>query len=108
MTSSSWIFANDPASRSAGSDLIKTHQERAALDEIERARQRRLDLDEQRSSLNSPEARIRIWEKLHGLRVPSALGHPILDVIAIATRLTLEEVQEEQRARLARSAQPKT
>jgi hypothetical protein len=31
--------------------------------------------------------------------------HPVLDVIAVATRLTLEQVQEEQRLRAARRSQ---
>jgi hypothetical protein len=36
--------------------------------------------------------------------MPSDPAHPILDVIAVSTRLTLEEVREEQRARAARGA----
>ena len=43
-----------------------------------------------------------MWEKLHGLRLPSDTSHPILDVIAVGTRLSLDEVRDEQRARLAR------
>ena len=60
-----------------------------------------MELAEQRSDRNPPDVRIRIWEKLHGLRLPKDAAHPILEVIAISTRLTLDEVREEQRARLA-------
>jgi hypothetical protein len=35
------------------------------------------------------------------LRLPSGSAHPILEVIASGTRLTLAQVQEEQRARQA-------
>jgi hypothetical protein len=78
--------------------------ERLALEELERAEKRRQELAEQRSEFNTPEVRIRTWERIHQLRMPSDPAHPILDVIAVSTRLTLEEVREEQRARAARGA----
>jgi hypothetical protein len=78
--------------------------ERLTAQEYERAEKRRQELAEQRSDLNPPHVRIRTWESVHQLRMPSDPAHPILDVIAASTRLTLEEVREEQRARAARSA----
>lgn len=86
------------------SDLVKTPAERVAHEEFERAEKRRQELAEQRSDLNPPDVRIRTWERIHALRLPSDPAHPILDVIAISTRLTLEEVREEQRSRAVRSA----
>jgi hypothetical protein len=86
------------------SDLVKTPAERLAHEEFERAEKRRQELAEQRSDLNPPEVRIRTWERVHALRLPSDPAHPILDVIAIGTRLTLEEVRQEQRSRAARAA----
>jgi hypothetical protein len=80
--------------------------ERLAREEHERSEKRRQDLAEQRSNLNSPEVRIRTWERVHQLRMPSDPAHPILDVIAVGTRLTLEEVREEQRARSAWALKP--
>jgi hypothetical protein len=85
-------------------DLVKTAAERLAQEEDERAERRRQELAEQRSDLNPPDVRIRTWEKVHQLRLPSDPMHPILDVIAVSTRLTLEEVREEQRVRAARVA----
>jgi len=85
-------------------DLIKTPAERLAHEDYERAEKRRQELAEQRSELNPPDVRIRTWEKVHQLRLPSDPAHPILDVIAISTRLTLEQVREEQRMRAARAA----
>ena len=84
-------------------DFIKSHTERIAEEKRQREKQRILELAEQRSDLNPPELRIRGWERLHGLRMPSDPQHPILDVIAVSTRLTLEEVQQEQRSRAART-----
>ena len=86
------------------SDLVRTPAERLAHEEFERTEKRRQELAEQRSDLNPPEVRIRTWERIHALRLPSDPAHPILDVIAISTRLTLEEVRQEQRSRAARRA----
>lgn len=85
-------------------DLVKTPAERLAHEEFERTEKRRQELAEQRSDLNPPDVRIRVWERIHALRLPSDPEHPILDVIAVSTRLTLEEVREEQRSRVARAA----
>ena len=84
-------------------DLVKTPAERLAHEADERAEKRRQELAELRSDLNPPDVRIRMWEKLHQLRLPSDPAHSVLDVIAINTRLTLEQVREEQRARAARA-----
>ncbi|HEX4389485.1 MAG TPA: hypothetical protein VH109_12745 [Steroidobacteraceae bacterium] len=80
-------------------ELIRTHAQRLAMEAEERAQRRLLDLAEQRSDLNPPDVRIRAWEKLHALRLPGDPSHPVLDVIAISTGLTLAQVQEEQRSR---------
>jgi len=89
-------------------DLIKTAAERLAHEQFERAEKRRRDLAEQRSESNPPGVRIRTWEKVHQLRLPADPTHPILDVIALSTRLTLVDVREEQRMRAARAANQTT
>ncbi|HLY53893.1 MAG TPA: hypothetical protein VKQ31_12830 [Steroidobacteraceae bacterium] len=86
------------------SQLVQTAADRLAQEEQERAERKRRDLAEQRSDANPPDVRIRAWEKLHGLRLPADPAHPILDVVAVGTRLTLAQVREEQGARAARSA----
>jgi hypothetical protein len=80
-------------------ELTRTHAQRLAMEREERAQRRRLELAEQRSDSNSPAVRIRAWEHLHALRLPGDPNHQVLDVIAIATGLTLTQVQDEQRAR---------
>ena len=95
--------------------MVKSHADvhgpgpyraRSELEEEQRAQLRRSRLAVQRSELNPPNVRIRAWEDVHGLRLPADAEHPILDVIAVGTRLTLAEVQAEQRARAEQLAQP--
>jgi hypothetical protein len=82
-------------------DIIRTHAEQLARDAEERLRQRQRELAEQSSIANPPDVRIRAWEKVHALRMPSDAAHPVLEVIAHGTGLALEQIHEEQRARLA-------
>jgi hypothetical protein len=90
-------------------ELIRTHAERMALEAEERLRQRRLALAEQCSTANPPDVRVRAWEKVHALRLPGDARHPVLEVIAHGTGLTLEQVRQEQRARVAlRATQTRT
>jgi hypothetical protein len=69
---------------------------REQLEEAERAQRERI---EQSSELNTPAMRIRAWERLHRLTLPRGPAHAVLNVVAKATRLTLEQVREEQRRR---------
>lgn len=73
---------------------IRLAEERAAADE-----RRRAELLDLTSSANAPSARIRAWERTHGLTLPRADSHPVLKSIAAATHLSLEQVREEQRRR---------
>jgi hypothetical protein len=82
-------------------DIIRTHAERLAEAAEERLRERQRELAEQSSTANPPGVRIRAWEKVHALRMPGDATHPVLDVIAHGTGLALEQIHEEQRARLA-------
>lgn len=75
------------------------YADRAAREAVERVEARRFELAEQPSADNPPSVRIRIWEKLHALRLPRDPQHPILYVIATDTGLTLAQVQDEQRTR---------
>jgi hypothetical protein len=98
------LLVNSITAPSGVKELAATFAERKVIEEQERAHQRRLGRVEQSSDLNSPDVRISAWEKLHGLRLPSDPMHPVLDVVAISTRLTLAEVQEVQRRRAERTA----
>jgi hypothetical protein len=89
---------------SSGVDFAMDYRRRRELEESERAELKRMDLEMQSSPLNSAEMRIRAWEKVHRLTMPSNPSHPALAAIAAATRLELADVQNEQRLRAARLA----
>lgn len=95
-----------PASteRVAGDELLFDYRKRRALEDSERTEKKRADSAEQSSILNTADVRIRAWEKVHHLRMPSDPSHPALAAIAAVTQLTLEEIRSEQRLRIARSA----
>jgi hypothetical protein len=63
--------------------------------------QRQRELLEQASTLNAPTARIRIWERLHQLSLPRDPNHRLIAIIAANTGLTMDEVRDEQRLRVA-------
>jgi hypothetical protein len=69
----------------------------------ERAEQKERDRAEACADWNAPAQRIRAWEKLCGLRLPSDPEHPVLMVVAASTRLTLAQVREHQRERRTRT-----
>jgi len=66
--------------------------------------ERQRQLTEQRSALNSPQDRIRLWEQLHGLKLPRLPDHKLLSIIATQTDLTLDDLHDEQARRLAPAA----
>lgn len=99
MTSKSWLFANDVLSHPVSDLSVQRRSDEIAAEEFARAEQRRLALEQLKSTLYSPADRIIAWEKLYGLRLPSAAHHPVLVSIAQATGLTLAEVGDEQRIR---------
>jgi hypothetical protein len=83
-------------------EVLADYRERRALEERERVELKSAELAEQRSAVNSVELRIRAWEKVHALRMPSDPKHPALQAIAAATQLTLADVLNEQKLRSAR------
>ena len=103
MNSMSWTFATRADGSRTKQEILTDYRTRLAVEAEARAQKRRLDLAEQCSDANGPEARIRTWEKLHGLRMPSDPEHPILDIIAINTRLRSSDVHAVQAARVARA-----
>jgi hypothetical protein len=71
--------------------------------EEERVHARRLELDSQSSAMHDAQERIRIWERIHGLRLPVSAAHPLVAVIAASTHLKLSDITEEQQRRRALS-----
>jgi len=100
MSSTSWLFSQDVAATSL---TLQRRAEEIAAETFERAEKRRLALAELKSGLYTPTERISAWEKLHGLRLPSDVGHPVLGFIARSTGLTIAQVRDEQQCRNERA-----
>lgn len=77
---------------------IDANERRAAAlrAEQERADLRRAKIEAQASPFATPQERIRLWEELHGVRLPHNSDHKLVGVIANNTSLSIQEVHEEQ------------
>jgi hypothetical protein len=82
-----------------GAETIADYRARIAHQQAEAARRRQEELEEQSSTLKTPDTRIRIWERLHEVGLPRDPSHRLVDIIAANTGLTVEEVRDEQRLR---------
>jgi hypothetical protein len=87
------------AASASVAEPLADYRSRRALELHRASEQRELDLAEQCSLHNTPEMRIRAWEKVHGVRLPADPTHPVLRSVAQATDLTVEQVRDEQRKR---------
>jgi hypothetical protein len=74
-------------------------RERAAEIKAEQEAQRHRAKSEQSSDRYTAQERIRLWESLHGAQLPRDANHPVLQVIAVSTALTLAQVRAEQQQR---------
>jgi hypothetical protein len=101
MLSTSRLFAHDYAPSATAADIIRDHRARITIEAYARIEKRRAEQAEQCATSSAPEARIRVWEKIHDLRLPLDTAHPIVAVVATETHLTVDEVRDEQRARKA-------
>jgi len=81
-------------------ELNSDYRARLAMAQLQADDRRRDELSELTATTNTPDARIRAWERTHGLSLPRSAVHPVLNSVAAATHLTLEQVQAEQRRRL--------
>src|SRR5215216_111812 len=91
--------AKDPGSLADRRAQVEHEQQQRLLE-----RQQQIAL--QSSPLSSAEERIRLWEKLHALAMPRSPTHKLLRIIAEQTELSLEQVLDIQRRRLAPPAPP--
>jgi hypothetical protein len=85
-------------------ELPADYRARLALERAEADERRRIELLDLSSAASTPDARIRGWEKAHGLTLPRSASHPVLASVSASTNLTLEQVREEQRRRLMPAA----
>src|SRR5882724_8037116 len=82
-------------------DTLLDHRARIAHEQQQTDERRLAERAQQISPFNSPEVRIRLWEKRHHLSLPRTHDHRLIDVVAADTGLTRADVEEEQRQRAA-------
>lgn len=84
-------------------ETVAEHRVRVSLQQSDRAERRERECLEQRSPELTPLQRLRLWERLHQLRIPSVLRGTLATVIAGDTGLSIEQLNE---AMLARAQPP--
>jgi hypothetical protein len=80
-------------------ELMLDHRARAERARLDAEQQRQRSLTDQRDDANTPEVRVRIWERLHQVRLPKSPSHAILGKVARDTGLGLDAVLEVQSQR---------
>ena len=99
MISNNVVPDRRPSYLRGGQETFIDYRRRRELDVEARLERKRLEVAEQTAELNAPGVRIRAWEQVHALRMPSGAEHPILQQIATMTHLSLADIHEEQRMR---------
>jgi hypothetical protein len=94
---------NDKSILDGAAVLPNSVERRAAaqLAEQERTLARQRALDSLSAWDATPAERIRRWEDLCALALPRAAEHPLVAVIAAQTKLTPDDVRDEQQRRRA-------
>jgi len=67
--------------------------------EQERAEERHSKLQALTAPFAAPSERIRLWEELYGLALPTSADHRLVRVIASRTSLSVQQVHDEQQRR---------
>lgn len=78
---------------------VAEHRIQIERQQQERAAERQVQIAQQSSPFSTPEERIQLWERLHGLRLPRSATHKLLRVIAEQTDLSMQQVLETQQRR---------
>jgi len=89
------------ASVSVPGETVAEHRVRVGLQQSDRIERRERECLEQRSPDLTPVQRLRLWERLHQLRIPTVLQGTLASVISGDTGLSVEQVLEAQLARVA-------
>jgi hypothetical protein len=91
-------FDTEP-SYGAASDVAAERRQRIAAEQAAILERKQRDLTQQTAMSSSPETRIGLWERRHGMSLPRDAAHPVLAFVASSTGLQLEQVHDEQRRR---------
>jgi len=77
-------------------ETVAEHRIRVGLQQSDRIERRERECQEQRSPNLTAVQRLRLWERLHQLRIPAVLQGTLASVIAGDTGLSVQQVHEAQ------------
>jgi hypothetical protein len=100
MSFEKWDHHSNNAPPLTHTESVVDRRAAAARREAEELDRRRAELAQLQTSTVPISDRIRLWEVRYGLALPRDPAHPLLECVANATRLTLDDVRREQQARL--------
>jgi hypothetical protein len=92
------------ASSRPASEIAADRREQIAADLAAMQARKDRDLVQQTAMESSPETRVALWERRHGLGLPRSPQHPLLQFVASSTGLQLDQVLEEQSRRAKQRA----
>ena len=98
-------YDTGPQSRPA-SEIAAERREQIASQQAELLAHKERNLARQTAVDTTPEVRIALWERRHGLALPRDPQHPLMQFVATSTKLELDQVREEQKTRALRRATP--
>lgn len=87
------------STQASASDAATERRQRIAAEQAAAVERKHRDLVRQTAMESSPEARIELWERRHGMSLPRDPAHSVLQFVATSTNLLLEQVLTEQRRR---------
>jgi hypothetical protein len=87
------------STQTSASDAAIERRQRIAAELAAAIERKHRDLMRQTAMESSPETRIELWERRHGMSLPRDPAHPVLPFVATSTNLLLEQVLTEQRRR---------
>ena len=86
------------------SEVAAERREQIAAQQAEMQARKDQNLARQTAVDSTPEVRIALWERRHGLALPRDPRHPLMQFVATSTDLQIEQVREEQKSRAQRRA----
>ena len=90
------------------SEVAAERREQIAAQQAELQIRKNHDLARQTAVDSTPEMRIALWERRHGLALPRDPMHPLTQFVATSTDLAIEQVREEQKNRARSRAAART